>query len=71
MSIADLGVTILVMIPSATSEIMGSWKFGRFACQLFHALDVTLCTVSIHHLSCISIDRYYAIVRHPLRYQVL
>lgn len=36
--------------------------------QVYHAMDVTLCTSSILHLSCISLDRYYAIVNQPLLY---
>lgn len=31
-------------------------------------MDVTLCTASILHLSCIAMDRYYAIVNQPLLY---
>ena len=36
--------------------------------QVYHAMDVTLCTSSILHLCCISVDRYYAIVDRPLLY---
>ena len=36
--------------------------------KVYHAMDVTLCTSSILHLSCISLDRYYAIVNQPLLY---
>ena len=39
-------------------------------CQLYNAMDVTFCTVSILHLCAISIDRYHAIVKEPLLYQV-
>lgn len=38
--------------------------------QLYNAMDVTCCTVSILHLCAVSIDRYYAIVKEPLLYQV-
>ena len=31
-------------------------------------MDVTLCTASILHLCCISLDRYFAIVNRPLLY---
>ena len=70
LSMADLSVTLLVMIPSAVGELLGWWPFGATACQVFNSLDVTFCTVSILHLSAISIDRYHAIVRCPLRYHV-
>ena len=33
-------------------------------------MDVTCCTVSILNLCAVSIDRYYAIVKEPLLYQV-
>ena len=40
-----------------------------FLHQVYHAMDVTLCTSSILHLSCIALDRYCAIVNKPLLYQ--
>ncbi|XP_023331498.1 octopamine receptor beta-3R [Eurytemora carolleeae] len=69
LAIADLGVGSLVMVPSAIDEVFGWWPFGPFCCQLYNAMDVTCCTVSILHLCAVSIDRYYAIVKEPLLYQ--
>ena len=70
LSIADLFLTIFVMIPSAAAEIINSWPFGATFCQVYNSLDVSLCTISILHLSAISIDRHHAIVRSPLLYKV-
>lgn len=45
------------------------WLFGPFMCDTWNSLDVYFSTVSILHLSCISVDRFYAIVK-PLKYPI-
>ncbi|EAT42516.2 AAEL005945-PA, partial [Aedes aegypti] len=45
------------------------WKFGSFMCDVWNSLDVYFSTASILHLCCISVDRYYAIVK-PLKYPI-
>ncbi|XP_023324217.1 octopamine receptor beta-2R [Eurytemora carolleeae] len=57
------------MIPSAVDELIGRWPLGFFWCQVYNAVDVTFCTISILHLCAVSIDRFYAIVKEPLLYQ--
>ncbi|ALC46171.1 Octbeta2R [Drosophila busckii] len=46
-----------------------SWNFSPFLCDLWNSLDVYFSTASILHLCCISVDRYYAIVK-PLKYPI-
>ena len=70
MSIADLAVTILVMLPSAIMDLMDRWPLGFTLCQVHTSLDISMCTVSILHLVIISHDKYTAIVSHPLSYMV-
>lgn len=67
LAFADLLVACFAMTFNATVEITGSWKFGYRICDLWNSLDVHFSTVSTLHLCCISVDRYYAIVR-PLKY---
>jgi hypothetical protein len=43
--------------------------FGYFMCDVWNSLDVYFSTASILHLCCISVDRYYAIVK-PLKYPI-
>lgn len=65
----DLLLGLTVMVPRLVTELSGGkWVFGFLLCQGYHAMDVTLSTASILHLSCISIDRYFAIVHRPLLY---
>uniref|UniRef100_T1GLN6 G-protein coupled receptors family 1 profile domain-containing protein n=1 Tax=Megaselia scalaris TaxID=36166 RepID=T1GLN6_MEGSC len=45
------------------------WNFSPFLCDLWNSLDVYFSTASIIHLCCISVDRYYAIVK-PLKYPI-
>ncbi len=67
LAVADLLVACFAMTFNATVEITGRWNFGYHICDLWNSLDVHFSTVSTLHLCCISVDRYYAIVR-PLKY---
>ncbi len=67
LAVADLLVACFAMTFNATVAITGHWKFGYYICDLWNSLDVHFSTVSTLHLCCISVDRYYAIVR-PLKY---
>lgn len=69
LALADLLVALCAMTFNASVELTGKWMFGRFMCDVWNSLDVYFCTVSILHLCCISVDRYYAIVR-PLQYPI-
>lgn len=67
---ADLLVAICAMTFNASVELSGRWIFGRLMCDVWNSLDVYFSTASILHLCCISVDRYYAIVR-PLEYPTI
>lgn len=69
LALADLLVALCAMTFNASVELTGKWMFGYFMCDVWNSLDVYFCTVSILHLCCISVDRYYAIVR-PLQYPI-
>ncbi|XP_045603935.1 octopamine receptor beta-2R [Procambarus clarkii] len=70
LAIADILVAIMAMPFNASVEITGRWLFSYRMCDLWNSFDVYASTVSILHLCCISIDRYYAIVR-PLEYPMV
>ncbi|XP_076249499.1 octopamine receptor beta-2R-like [Calliopsis andreniformis] len=67
---ADFLVAVCAMSFNASVELTGRWNFGRIMCNVWNSLDVYFSTASILHLCCISVDRYYAIVR-PLEYPVI
>ncbi|XP_033332850.1 octopamine receptor beta-1R isoform X1 [Megalopta genalis] len=67
---ADLLVAVCAMTFNASVELSGRWIFGRVMCDVWCSLDVYFSTASILHLCCISVDRYYAIVR-PLEYPAI
>lgn len=71
LALADMLVAIWAMCFNASVEItQGKWLFGYFMCDVWNSLDVYFSTVSILHLCCISVDRYYAIVQ-PLDYPLI
>ena len=67
---ADFLVAVCAMSFNASVELTGQWMFGRIMCDVWSSLDVYFSTASILHLCCISVDRYYAIVR-PLEYPAI
>lgn len=68
LALADLLVALGAMTFNAIVSVTnGRWLFGDFLCDLWNSLDVYFSSASIWHLCCISVDRYYAIVR-PLQY---
>jgi hypothetical protein len=69
LAIADLFI-VIVMAFNACNQLFGQWLFGPFMCNLFNSLDVYFSTVSIFHLCCISVDRYFA-VKKPLKYPLI
>lgn len=71
LAMADMLVALCAMTFNASVELTnGRWLFGYFMCDVWNSLDVYFSTASILHLCCISVDRYYAIVR-PLEYPII
>ncbi|CAH2097219.1 unnamed protein product [Euphydryas editha] len=69
LAVADMLVALCAMTFNASAELTDTWLFGPLVCDIFNSLDVYFSSASILHLCCISVDRYYAIVR-PLEYPV-
>lgn len=69
LAFADMLVAMFAMTFNASVQIFERWLFGRFMCDVWNSLDVYFSTASILHLCCISVDRYYAIVK-PLMYNL-
>lgn len=47
LAIADLTVSLLVMLPAMTQDVLQTWIFSKLFCQFYNAFDVTCCTASI------------------------
>lgn len=69
LAVADMLVALCAMTFNASAELTDTWLFGPLVCDIFNSLDVYFSSASILHLCCISVDRYYAIVR-PLEYPI-
>lgn len=69
LALADMLVAMFAMTFNASVQVTGTWLFGYFMCDVWNSLDVYFSTSSILHLMCISVDRYYAIVK-PLKYPI-
>ncbi|XP_012535826.2 octopamine receptor beta-3R isoform X2 [Monomorium pharaonis] len=70
LAMADLLVAVCAMTFNASVELSGKWLLGSIMCDVWNSMDVYFSTASILHLCCISVDRYYAIVR-PLEYPAI
>lgn len=71
LAMADLLVAVCAMTFNASVELFGGkWLLGSIMCDVWNSMDVYFSTASILHLCCISVDRYYAIVR-PLEYPAI
>ena len=64
---ADILVALFAMTFKASVAITGKWFLGKLVCDFWNSCDVLFSTASIMHLCCISVDRYYAIIK-PLDY---
>ncbi|KAG9510335.1 Octopamine receptor beta-2R, partial [Fragariocoptes setiger] len=64
---ADILVALFAMTFNASVQLSGRWLFHQWVCDFWSSCDVLFSTASIMHLCCISIDRYYAIMK-PLDY---
>lgn len=67
LAFADILVALFAMTFKAKVAIYQKWSFGPVVCDFWNSCDVLFSTASIMHLCCISVDRYYAIVK-PLDY---
>ena len=67
LAFADILVAVFAMSFNASVVITGKWIFNRIVCDFWNSCDVLFSTASIMHLCCISLDRYYAIIK-PLDY---
>ncbi|KAK9295885.1 hypothetical protein QLX08_009932 [Tetragonisca angustula] len=70
LALADMLVAMFAMTFNASVQMTGEWLFGYFMCDVWNSLDVYFSTSSILHLMCISVDRYWAIVK-PLKYPII
>ncbi|XP_052777748.1 5-hydroxytryptamine receptor 6-like [Mya arenaria] len=70
LSMADLLLGTVVMIPATLNEIFGRWILASGFCVVWAGFDVMLCSASVLNVCLISLDRYIAVMS-PLRYKVL
>ena len=59
--VADLGLAVLVMLPSLVTARSGAWSLGAALCRAWVTADVLLSTASIYSLIGISLDRAQAV----------
>ncbi|XP_005105784.1 5-hydroxytryptamine receptor 6 [Aplysia californica] len=70
LSIADILLATVVMIPATLNQVYGHWVLAQGFCSIWASFDVMLCSASVLNVCAISFDRYLAIIS-PLRYKAL
>ncbi|XP_051880804.1 orexin receptor type 2 [Pristis pectinata] len=68
LSFADILVTIICLPASLLVDITETWFFGQVLCKIIPYLQTVAVSVSVLTLSCIALDRWYAIC-HPLMFK--
>uniref|UniRef100_A0A4W3J9G0 Orexin receptor type 2 n=1 Tax=Callorhinchus milii TaxID=7868 RepID=A0A4W3J9G0_CALMI len=68
LSFADVLVTIICLPASLVVDITETWFFGQIFCKVIPYLQTVSVSVSVLTLSCIALDRWYAIC-HPLMFK--
>ncbi|XP_030051472.1 orexin receptor type 2-like [Microcaecilia unicolor] len=68
LSFADILVTITCLPATLVVDITETWFFGKTLCKVIPYLQTVSVSVSVLTLSCIALDRWYAIC-HPLMFK--
>ncbi|KAF1434068.1 Orexin receptor type 2, partial [Spheniscus mendiculus] len=68
LSLADILVTITCLPATLVVDITETWFFGQPLCKVIPYLQTVSVSVSVLTLSCIALDRWYAIC-HPLMFK--
>ena len=61
LSVADLSLAVLVMVPSLVTSTSHSWSLGVRLCRAWVTADVLLSTASIYSIVGVSLDRFQAV----------
>ncbi|XP_043942955.1 trace amine-associated receptor 5-like [Protopterus annectens] len=67
LAVADCMIGLFILPFSSVRSVESCWYFGTSFCFFHSGLDTCLCLISVFHLCCISMDRYYAVC-DPLLY---
>ncbi|XP_069830303.1 trace amine-associated receptor 3-like [Dendropsophus ebraccatus] len=69
MAATDFSLGFIVMPYSMVRSVERCWLFGKLFCKIQYSFDLMLSIISIFHLCCIAIDRFYAVC-DPLHYPI-